>query len=293
MAEIMSMTGFGSGVAENEHSAVRIDIKSVNHRGLKINVRSRPLLGAFDKNLRDLVAGKVARGAIDINVSVTRTLSAQQMPMLEELATSAVEALRHLAVKLNLSGEVSVSDLVAIPGLFDSGIGEPFSEAEWELLRRATEDGLEQFMQMRAVEGAATAERLLEIVEPVDSFRVFASEHAPQVVQRQRDKLNERLAELEVVRSTDEQALERELVFFADRVDINEEMDRLTSHVQQFRDTISKGGEIGKKLEFLGQEMLREVNTTASKANDVQITKLAVEAKMAVEKIKEQAANLE
>ncbi len=293
MSAIMSMTGFGCGDAENENSSVRIDIKSVNHRGQKINVRSRPGLGPFEKNLRDQVSARLSRGAIDINVTVMRKFSLEQAPMLEELATSAVETIRHLAAKLNLSGEVMASDLVHIPGLFETGVTELVDESEWLLLEKATAVALEQMEQMRSDEGRATAERLLEIVQPVEDFRIAATARAPEVVERQRKKLRDRLAELEVVRSADEQALERELVFFADRVDINEEMDRLTSHVEQFRAAINSGGEIGKKLEFLGQEMLREVNTTASKANDVEITRQAVEAKMAVEKIKEQSANLE
>lgn len=287
------MTGFGTASAECEGSSIRLELKSVNHRGMKINVRSRPALGVFEKKVLDAIKKKLRRGAVDINISLTRQISIDQSPLLAETAKASVTAIRQIGEQLNLQDELSSRDLLLIPGLFDAGLGEPVTEQEWAVAEGALESSLEQLLQMREKEGEATVKKLLEVIEPVKIFRENALRRAPEVVARQREKLQSRLDELEAKRSCDEQALERELVFFADRADINEEMDRLESHLDQFAAIIKKGGELGKRLDFVAQEILREVNTTASKANDTEITSLAVEAKMAVEKIKEQAANLE
>lgn len=291
---INSMTGFGAGCAENEHASARVEIRSVNNRGSKLSVRSRPSLGAAEKNLRDLVNLQLQRGSIDVTVNLTRKLSLEQAPLLYEMAEAAVGTLRAIAGKLGLEDNLSARDLLLVPGLFGTDISESITDDEWPLIEQALNQALAQMAEMRRSEGEATAARLLEILQAIEDFRLAAMEFAPEVVQRQRQRLRERLAELEVSgRPADEQSLERELLFFADRADINEEMDRLSSHVAQFRQLLAGGGEVGKRLDFLAQEMLREVNTTASKANDLRITSGAVEAKMAVEKIKEQAANLE
>lgn len=291
---INSMTGFGAGCAENEHATARVEIRSVNNRGSKLSVRSRPSLGAAEKNLRDIVNLQLQRGSIDVTVGLTRKLSLEQAPLLYEMAEAAIGTLRAIAGKLGLEDNLSARDLLLVPGLFGTDISESITAEEWPLIEQALNQALAQMAEMRRSEGEATAARLLEILQAIEDFRLAAMEFAPEVVQRQRQRLRERLAELEVSgRQADEQSLERELLFFADRADINEEMDRLSSHVAQFRQLLASGGEVGKRLDFLTQEMLREVNTTASKANDLRITSGAVEAKMAVEKIKEQAANLE
>ena len=288
------MTGFGAGCAENEHATARVEIRSVNNRGSKLSVRSRPSLGAAEKNLRDIVNLQLQRGSIDVTVGLTRKLSLEQAPLLYEMAEAAIGTLRAIAGKLGLEDNLSARDLLLVPGLFGTDISESITAEEWPLIEQALNQALAQMAEMRRSEGEATAARLLEILQAIEDFRLAAMEFAPEVVQRQRQRLRERLAELEVSgRQADEQSLERELLFFADRADINEEMDRLSSHVAQFRQLLASGGEVGKRLDFLTQEMLREVNTTASKANDLRITSGAVEAKMAVEKIKEQAANLE
>lgn len=290
---VYSMTGFGLGTAENEHASARVELRSVNNRGQKLGVRARPALGVYEKDLRDSIAGQLLRGSIDVTINLTRKLSPDATPMLGETAAAAISTIRALAAKLGLADNLAARDLLDIPGLFDAGLDESLSEEEWPLVQASLTTALSQMAAMRQAEGAATAQRLLEILQAVEDFRVNAQARAPEVVERQRQKLRDRLGELPEVRDCDSAALERELLFFADRADINEEMDRLTSHVAQFRQTVEKGGEVGKRLDFLAQEMLREVNTTASKANDLQLTKLAVDAKMAVEKIKEQAANLE
>ena len=290
---VYSMTGFGDGAATTDAFSVRVEIRAVNNRGSKISFRSRPPLNAYEKNLRDLISERLQRGSIDVNVTLNRHLDPEIGGQIEETARGAVATIRAIAKKLGLAGEVTVSDLLAIPGLFSESLNEPVTAEEWPAIERAAREALDKLCAMRAAEGRATADRLLEILKPVEDFQKLARERAPLVVERQREKLMARLAELGEVRDVDQQSLEREMVFYADHVDINEEMDRLASHAAQFRATLAQGGEIGKRLEFLAQEFLREVNTTASKANDLTITAAAVDAKTAVEKLKEQTANIE
>ncbi|MBN2714088.1 MAG: DUF1732 domain-containing protein, partial [Planctomycetes bacterium] len=192
-------------------------------------------------------------------------------------------------------GDLSISDLVHIPGLFDTGTECTINEDEWKVVEQAAQAAIEQVVEMRKNEGNATAESLLELIQPIEDFSVSAREAAPGVIERFRERITARIEELRKsgIDTGDRNALEREVCLFADRADINEEMDRLTSHISQFRQAIESGGEIGKRLEFLAQEFLREVNTTASKANDTAIVTKAVDAKLAVEKIKEQSANIE
>lgn len=287
------MTGFGSGSHTIESTTIRFEIKSVNNRGLKINVRSRPSIGTYEKPLRDLIGTKISRGSVDINISINRESAIDNSLEVETIATNTVEAIHNIAGKIGLAQDLTAKDIFLIPGIFDNKSHDAVTEEEWASILKCANEALAQLMEMRQIEGEATASRLLELVQPVEVFRTEAIKIAPNVVERQMEKLKNRLNELDSIRPCDEQALEREVAFFADKVDINEEMDRLESHLSQFRSTISTGGEIGKRIDFLTQEILREINTTASKASDKDITTFAVNAKMAVEKIKEQAANME
>lgn len=292
---IRSMTGFGAGTAETDRVSARVEIKCVNNRGLKIAVKSRPGLGALEKNLRDLIAAEIKRGSVDVFVGLTRKVDAAHPPCNAELARSLVAGVRSLAAGLGIDDALTARDLLLIPGLFDDSAYAPAEEGEWPALEQAAAAALRQVAAMRLVEGAATASSVAELAGELATFEAEARRLAPLVVEKARERLRARLEEIcpGGVRQADEQSLERELCFFADKADINEELDRLQSHLAQFKGLLEKGGEVGKRLEFLAQEFLREINTSASKANDVGIVSRAVEAKLAVEKIKEQAANLE
>ena len=290
---VFSMTGFGSSQYSAGATTIRFEIKSVNNRGLKINIRSRPSIGTYEKALRDLVSEKIIRGSVDINISINRESALENSLEVETVARNTIDAIHAIAGKIGIAQDLSARDIFMIPGIFENKNHDAVSEEEWAGILHCAQESLTGLMEMRRTEGDATAKRLLELVKPVETFRNEAIKIAPNVVARQMEKLKNRLNELESIRPCDEQSLEREVAFFADKVDINEEMDRLASHLSQFRTTIEKGGEIGKKIDFITQEILREINTTASKANDKNITTFAVEAKMAVEKVKEQAANME
>lgn len=288
------MTGFGVGASEAEGFSVRIEIKSVNNRGLKISVRSRPSLGVCERNLRELLTERLLRGSIDVYVNFERTGSGDACPIRAEAAREAVAGLRRLAEELGLPDNISAADLASIPGVFDHSAEEPATGEEWPIIEEAVRQALAQVEEMRREEGAKLASILAGLAAPLDEFLAKAAEFAPAALDRAREKLRQRLEEIlpGSFTAADHQSLERELCLIADKADIREEQDRLASHLVQYRAALAKGGEIGKRIEFLAQEFLREINTTASKTNDTEIVQEAVKAKLTVEKIKEQCANL-
>ncbi len=294
MSDIHSMTGFGSASTEENGLSVRLEIKSVNNRGLKISVWSRPSLGGCEKRLRDLLSSRLIRGSVDVYITIERPANADAKPIKAEAAKAAVESLRRLAKELDLEDNLSARDLASIPGVFGNSAEDPISDEEWPAVAQAAEIALQQVMEMRREEGRKLADILFALADPLEVFVEKTNQAAPLALERARKRLAERLAEIcpNGFTAADNQALEREMCLIADRADIREELDRLHSHLGQYRETIKKGGEIGKRLEFLSQEFLREINTTASKTNDTDIIQMAVQAKLSVEKIKEQAANL-
>lgn len=288
------MTGFGVGTVESENLSARIEIKSVNNRGLKISVRSRPSLGVCERDLRDLLAAHLHRGSIEVFITFERIGSTDACPIRAEAAREAVLGLRRLAEELGLPDTLSASDLTTIPGVFEHSAEEPATKEEWPVIKQAVEQALNQVEEMRRDEGANMAAILVDLATPLDEFLAKTATLAPAALERARERLQQRLEEILPGNFTaaDHQSLERELCLIADKADVREEQDRLTSHLDQYRSTLAKGGEVGKRIEFLSQEFLREINTTASKTNDTEIVQEAVKAKLTVEKIKEQCANL-
>jgi len=285
------MTGFGSAAAEADGLLARVEIRAVNHRGLKLGIRARPSLGPLEKELRDRVAERLVRGAVDITVTIVRPPDPARATLNANAAQASVAALRHLASELGMNDNLSAADLVNLPGVFADFIEEGVTEGEWKTAKRALEEALSQVHAMRLAEGKALGAVLAELASPVESFSRFARTEAPLVVTRARERLKARLDEM-IPGIAAEGAVEREMCLFADRADIREELDRLDSHLAQYRTLLAGGGEAGRRIEFLAQEFLREVNTAASKASDAGVAASAVEAKLSVEKIKEQSANL-
>ncbi len=292
---LRSMTGFGAAARERDGLRANVELRAVNQRGLRVNVRSRPGLGPLEKRLRDTVGGLVRRGNVDVSVELIETAPDPQRLLNRPAAAAAAEALRTLADELDLDPVLRPADLLRVPAVLEADTARSITEAEWPLVAEALDDALAQLDGMRTAEGDAAAAVLREHIAAVARFRDAAAGRAPEVIDRVRQRLTARLQDLRngTPDAADEQALERELVLFADRADVTEEIDRLGSHVDQFLTALDRGGEAGKRLEFLAQELLREVNTIASKCNDTAIAGDAVEAKLAAEKIKEQTANLE
>lgn len=289
-----SMTGFGRGVATGEPGKVTVEMKAVNHRFSEVVFRMPRQFNALEDQAKKLILAQVTRGRVDVFVSWEAAAEAKGVKVDKELALAYHNALKELAGEIGSKSELSLDTLARLPDVLSVREAEVTDEGIWSVLEPAVREALTNLIAMREREGAALVDDLTERLDRIESFRGAAAERAPQVVQEYQQRLTRRLEELlpqgNVV---DPQRLVQEVALFADRADIAEEIQRLGSHVAQFRAALAEGEAIGRKLDFLVQELGREVNTIGSKANDASMTGAVVAAKSELEKIREQVQNIE
>lgn len=289
-----SMTGFGRGVHVSEGCRVGVEIRSVNRKQAEVSLRLPPELEALEPRLREESLKVVARGRVEIRVDLELPASAQTVRLNRPLAEAYARELQNLSRALDLTGGVTVEALLRCPGVLQSGDTGLDPDAFWPRLEPAWRSALSEFNSMRDREGQALSEDLAARVAELQSATGRIRELAPGVARRYRETLLQRLklAGLEGVSVEDERVL-KEIVLFADRSDISEELARLGSHFAQFEDCRKAREPVGRKLDFLAQEINREVNTIGSKANDAVIATEVVLLKTELERFREQAQNVE
>lgn len=289
-----SMTGFGRGEASGEFGRIVVEVKAVNHRFSEVVCRMPRQFAALEEQVRKLIQSQVSRGRVDAFVSWEATSQARGVKVDKELAMAYYSALKELAGEIGSNTELTLDTLARLPDVLKVGEGEVTAEQLWPTLEAAVTGAVESLIAMRVREGGALALDLENRLVIIEALRATVAERAPQVVEEYRQKLSRRLEELlpqgQIV---DPQRLAQEVALFADRSDISEELQRLSSHIDQFRQTLSEPEAVGRKLDFLVQEIGREVNTIGSKANDGSVTSQVVAAKSEMEKIREQVQNVE
>jgi uncharacterized protein (TIGR00255 family) len=290
---IASMTGFGSGMAESQGLGARVEVRAVNSRFGEIQLRCPSRLQALEAQLRERVAGRVARGKVSVVVEWEEQGAAAALPTLdEETARNYLRELERLRQLGGLAGKAELSLVAGLPGVFKvAAAAEMAPEAE-ELVLRALDQALDDFDQMRRAEGAALAADLRARVGLIEQRLDQIAEWATAARQRLQAQLREKIEGLLRPGEIPEERLALEVVLLAERSDIAEEMVRFRSHNVQFLAALDKGGEVGRRLNFLLQEQNREANTISSKASEAQIVHLAVEIKEEVERLREQVQNL-
>jgi uncharacterized protein (TIGR00255 family) len=283
---LRSMTGFGAAVRENDAVAVDVELKSVNGRFLKTNVRTPASLSSREPEIEARVRAHLHRGSVTVTVHVNPRKAEAVVAVNEEVVRAYQEVFR----KLGLSEE----RIPTLPGVLGTSAAGASPE-EWDLVSRALDGALEQLVIMREHEGAALGEALGALLDRVEAGAGEVRTRAPDVVREYQRKLHERLTTLLGAGAlpVEPDALAREVALYADRCDVTEEVDRLDAHIAQARTVLRTGGEVGRTLEFLAQEMHREVNTIGSKSSDTEISRLVVALKTELEKLKEQVANVE
>ena len=292
---IFSMTGFGRGTAAKGDRELQVELKSVNHRYLDIAVRMPKTLNVFEERIRKTVAAKLSRGHIDVFVTYRNTGAASRTVNADlHLVGAYMEALGHIRQNYpGLQDDVTLLGVSRLPDVFTVLDGPEDEAAIGALLDEAMEQALSGLLTMREMEGknliADIEARLNTITGTVSEIEKLA----PKVVFEYRDRLTERIAVLARGIQLDEARLQTEVALFADRCSIVEETVRLQSHLTQFMNIAKAGGPVGRKLDFIVQEINREANTIGSKANDLQITNGVLEIKGEVEKIREQVQNIE
>ncbi|MGC1273512.1 MAG: YicC/YloC family endoribonuclease [Planctomycetaceae bacterium] len=292
---LLSMTGFGDVRRQDGRRSITVEARTVNNRFLKCSIRLPDVYTAFEADIEKLVRATISRGTVNVTVRLERLSGAGRYWLdhetLAAFANQAKESANQLGLTLN-----SLDGLLALPGVVaerpEAGM-EP--EADWSLVEAAVTEALHILNSFRRSEGAAMADELRANLNLIEAEVDAVAEQAPTVVREFRDRLRERVAELikDADATLNDSDLIREVSLYADRVDINEEITRLRSHLGQFRAFLDDKQSQGRKLDFLTQELFREVNTIGSKANNVAIAHRVVEMKAAVEKIREILQNIE
>jgi uncharacterized protein (TIGR00255 family) len=291
-----SMTGYGRGDCSQDGFKITVELNSVNRKQSEISVNLPRELEMLEAQIRDIINRHVARGRLTVRVSLHAGASklSARMHLNVPLAKAYAKELNRLSRQLRLPGPVTLDHLARAPGVFQTD--EQIAEEEdfWPAVQKALNKALVALVKMREREGTHLANDLATRVQVMRKAVGHIQKHAPGVAERYRQQLIERIksAGLEAPGSDDDRLL-KEIVYFADRSDISEELTRLQSHFQQFEDCRKSREPVGRMLDFLAQEMNREINTIGSKANDTLISREVVTLKAELEKFREQAQNVE
>lgn len=295
---VRSMTGYGAAEVEAQTGRWWVEVRSTNHRFLEVVVRLPRDLGALEDRVRAAVAGRVRRGRVEVLVREEATGRARSVTVDTELARQYAQALETLRRELGIQDSLNLAALLALPEVVRLEEVRPDVELAWHALRTGLDQALDSLVRMREAEGAHLAEDLAARVARVEEWVEEVSRRAEELPRVYAQRLRERVAELVralgVERPPDEARLAMEVAAFADRCDVREELVRLRSHLHQARALLhASDGAVGRKLEFLLQEMQREVNTVGSKAGDLDVTRAVLEMKSELEAIREQVQNVE
>ncbi|MGH4119993.1 YicC/YloC family endoribonuclease [Clostridium sp.] len=291
---IKSMTGFGRGTCEKDGKSFTIEIKSVNHRYFETNIRMPRVLIAFEDKIRKIINEKVKRGKLDVFVTQGNYDKEDAYAYLDEkLAKSYINCFKILKDKFQLSGDISVSQIGRLPEVVTlKQKSEDVSET-FDVIEKSLNGALESLLFMRESEGEKLLEDLSRKCDLVNGLVLKVKERSPLVFLEYKEKLTQRLHDIHKEIEFDENRVAMEVAIFADKAGIDEEIVRLNSHIQQMKETLILDGPIGRKLDFIIQEMNRETNTIASKANDLEILNTVINMKSEIEKIREQIQNIE
>lgn len=291
---IKSMTGFGRCEVSEGDRKITVEMKSVNHRYLDVSMKMPKKLNFFDSMIRGILKEYIQRGKVDVYISY-EDLSEHTAALAynSRLAQQYVEYFRQMEEQFGLKNDIQVSVLARCPEVL---VMEEQSEDEEELcqlLTKAVRGACEKFVETRTQEGEALKQDLQKKLDEILETVVFIEARSPQILAEYRQKLEAKVRELFADAQIDENRIATEVTIFADKICVDEEIVRLRSHVEAMKAALEAGGGIGRKLDFIAQEMNREANTTLSKANDLEVSNRAIDLKTAIEKVREQIQNIE
>ena len=289
-----SMTGFGRAQSETDTLFVSVELKSVNHRYFELYSRVPRTYGFLDEKIKTYLQGRVARGKIECNVTIEAMDSDDVVVKVNHsLAKAYVDALTDLSETYGLKSDISASTLTRFPDVLSVHKEEADEDAIWEAVKGVLEAATDNFIAMREREGLKLRDDICGRADAILEKVAFVESRSPETVREYNEKLKARIAELLGDTTVDEARLLQEAAIYADKVAVDEETVRLRSHIEQLKDMFSADEAIGRKMDFLVQEINREANTIGSKASDFEINKVVVDIKAEVEKIREQVQNIE
>ncbi|ABW18965.1 YicC/YloC family endoribonuclease [Alkaliphilus oremlandii] len=292
---IKSMTGFGRGDSQVLDKSFQVELKSVNHRYMDVSIKMPKKFTYLEENIRKVIKSHIQRGRIEVyityeNIGESDTSISVDMPLAKEY----LKAFMKLEEELSIENDVTTSMIARFPDVIRIEKKEDNEDEIWKSLEEALNGALKQLVAMRAEEGNKLELDLLKRLNKTKDFLAKVKERSPMIIQEYRQKLNDRIKEmLNEEFSLDDSRIATEVALFADRSNITEEIVRLYSHIDQFKNTLEEDDSVGRKLDFLLQEMNREANTIGSKANDLILANLVINIKSEIEKMREQIQNIE
>ena len=291
---IKSMTGFGRCENHQGSRKFTVEMKAVNHRYFDVSIKMPKKLGFFEAAIRGVLKQYVQRGKLDVFVTYEDYSEGQgALKYNEEIAAEYLKYFRKMEETFGLENDIRVSTLGRCPEVLTMEDTDIDEEEIWAELKKTVEGACEQFVQAREREGEALKADLLDKLDGMDENVTLIETRYPQIVAEYRQKLEEKVKELLADVQMDEGRIAAEVVIFSDKICTDEETVRLRSHIATMRDALLKGGSIGRKLDFIAQEMNREANTILSKANDLATSNVAIDLKTEIEKVREQIQNIE
>ncbi|MBD5158592.1 MAG: YicC family protein [Butyrivibrio sp.] len=291
---IKSMTGFGRFEASDTDRKITVEMKSVNHRYFEPAIKMPKKLNFYEAGIRTILKKYIDRGKVDVFITY-EDFSENKFCLKynSEIAEEYMSILNYISEQFGIDNDIKATALSRYPEVITMEEQSDDDEQVWHLLERAVENACAQFVETRAAEGEKLKADLTGKLDYMLELLDCIEERSPRIIQEYRERLEDKVYELLGEASIDEGRIATEVTIFADKICVDEETVRLRSHIESTRDTLNEGGCVGRKLDFIAQEMNREANTILSKANDLEVTNWAISLKTEIEKVREQIQNIE
>lgn len=291
---IKSMTGFGRYEVSNDNYKITVELKSVNHRYLDVTTKMPKKLNMFDNAIRAQIKEYLERGKVDVFIQFEDYTSGQEnVKYNADIAKEYLQYLIQMSEELGLENDIRISSLSRFPEVFTMEEVALDEEALLNQLKESLKGALTQMVASREAEGERLKTDLLEKLDTMTSYVQFIEEHSPKIIEEYRQKLTDKIRDLLEDVKIDEGRIAQEVTIFADKVCVDEEIVRLKSHIASTKEALLSGEAVGRKLDFIAQEMNREANTILSKTTDIEISNMGIDLKTLIEKVREQIQNIE
>ena len=291
---IKSMTGFGRAEAVSKERKVSVELKSVNHRYLDLNIKMPKRLSYFEGEIRNVMKTYIRRGKVDVFITYEDyTMGGMALKYNSELAKEYLGYLNQMSEELGIENDIRVSTLSRYPDVFTMEEQAPDEEALWSFLEGPLHEACRKFVETREREGVNLKRDLLEKLKGLEAKVDVVEKRSPEVVKAYREKLEAKMHELLEDNQIDDSRIAAEVILFSDKICTDEETVRLRSHIHGMRKILDENEGVGRKMDFMAQEMNREANTILSKSNDLTVSNAAIDLKTEIEKIREQIQNIE
>lgn len=289
-----SMTGFGRSKLEKNSREYVVEIKSVNHKYNDINIKIPRNISCFEEKVKKIISNNISRGKVDVFINFNNySEQGKNIVINKELAKNYINQLKELAIETDVNSDIKITEIFKMPDVLQMKIEDDESEVIWQELEECVIQATNSFIEMRETEGNRIKQDLFVRINKVEELVNSIFKYSTGLIEEYVVKLKERIKEILMTNVVDEVRLAQEIVIYADKCSIEEELTRLRSHIMQFKNLLETKDSIGKKLDFLVQEMNTETNTIASKSVKLEITDLAIEIKTIMEDIREQIQNIE